>query len=102
MAGIALTREMVAKLRAIKTGDLPQDYKEAFHDFLSKFEKVEPVFAEIESPEGLKKADSDPVFRQQIAERLTKVMSESKSAGEWMDIVGRKYGIQEAGGLPTK
>src|SRR5215207_4127769 len=41
MAGVAMMRELVAKMRSIKSDDLPADLKDAWTDFVAKIGKME-------------------------------------------------------------
>lgn len=101
MAGIAIMKEMVAKLRSIKSDNLPDDLKSAWSDFVAKIGKMEALLAEMGAnpADMIKKASSDPAFMQTFGERMKAIEAEVKPAAERLREVGKKYGLEKIGQL---
>ena len=99
MAGLGIMKELVAKLRAMKSDDLPPDLKDAWSDFVSKIGKMEGLLSEIGSnpAEMIKKAASDPNFMTTFGERMKAIEAEVKPAVDRLKEVGKKYGIEKMG-----
>jgi hypothetical protein len=101
MAGIALMKEMVAKLKSMKSDDLPSDLKDAWSDFVEKIGKMEALVAEMGAnpAEMMKKATSDPKFMQTFGERMKAIEGEVRPAATRLAEVGKKYGLEKIGSL---
>jgi hypothetical protein len=104
MAGIAVMRELVAKLKSMKSEDLPADLKEAWTDFVNKISKMEALLAEMGSDpaEMIKKATADPKFMQTFGERMKAIEAEVRPAAQRLTEVGKKYGIEKIGEIAPK
>ena len=104
MAGIAVMKELVAKMRAMKSDDLPADLKDAWGDFVAKISKMEGLLSEMGSDpaEMIKKATADPQFMQTFGERMKAVEAEVRPAAERLRDVGKKYGIEKVGDIAPK
>jgi hypothetical protein len=101
MAGLAMMKELVAKLKAMKSDDLPADLKDAWGDFVAKIGKMESLLAEMGAnpAEMIKKAASDPQFMQTFGERMRAIETEVKPAADRLREVGKKYGLEKIGDL---
>jgi hypothetical protein len=104
MAGIAVMKELVGKLKAMKSEDLPADLKDAWADFVSKISKMEALLSEMGSDpaEMIKKATADPKFMQTFGERMKAIESEVRPAAQRLTEVGKKYGIEKMGEIAPK
>ena len=104
MAGLAMMKELVAKLKAMKSEDLPEDLKAAWGDFVTKISKMEGLLAEIGTdPTALiKKAQEDPKFMQTFGEKMQALEAEVRPAAQKLAEVGKKYGIEKIGELAPK
>ena len=105
MAGIAMIRNIVAKLQAIKTDALPPDLKAGFSEFvvaISKMgemlkgwpEKTEEMQAFI-----VKKLGEDPKYMDTFGEKMAALEKEMQPAIEKLDALGKKYGLEGLGAL---
>ncbi len=101
MAGLAIMKELVAKLKGLKNENLPPDLKDAYSDFVAKIGKMEGLLSEIGSnpAEMIKKAASDPNFMTTFGERMKAIEAEVKPAVDRLKEVGKKYGIEKIGEL---
>lgn len=101
MAGLAMMKELVAKLKGMKSEDLPSDLKDAWGDFVSKISKLEALVSEMGSDpaEMIKKATSDPTFMQTFGEKMKAIEAEVKPAADRLKEVSKKYGLEKIGEL---
>ncbi len=101
MAGLGIMKDLVAKLKGMKSENLPPDLKDAWSDFVAKIGKMEGLLAEIGSnpAEMIKKAASDPNFMTTFGERMKAIEAEVKPAVDRLKEVGKKYGIEKIGEL---
>ena len=104
MAGVAMMKELVAKLRTIKSDDLPSDLKDAWTDFVAKIGKMEALLSEMGSDpsEMIKKATADPKFMETFGARMKAVEAEVKPAADRLREVGKKYGVEGIGEIAPK
>ena len=103
-SGMAAMSEMVAKFKAIKSENLPDDLKSAWGDFVTKFDQMSVVMAEIagDPMETAKKALTDPAFRQNTLARVKTITEEMKPIAERLKVTGQKYGIEKFSELAPK
>jgi hypothetical protein len=104
MAGVAMMKELVAKLRSMKSDDLPADLKQAWDDFVAKIGKMEALLSEMGSDpaEMIKKASANPQFMQSFGERMKAIEAEVRPAAERLREVGKKYGLEKIGEIAPK
>lgn len=105
MGGIAMIRNMISKIKAVKTDGLPDDLKAGFGDFVTAISKVGDIFKDWpEKPEEMmafiqKKATDDPKFMEAFGEKMAGIEQEMKPAIEKLDALGKKYGLDNLGSL---
>jgi|GEM_PF-941675 len=105
MGGIAMIRNMIIKIKAVKTDGLPDDLKAGFGDFVTAISKVGDIFKDWpEKPEEMmafiqKKATDDPKFMEAFGEKMAGIEQEMKPAIEKLDALGKKYGLDNLGSL---
>ena len=96
--------EIVAKIKAVKTENLPEDLKSAWSDFRVKFEQFTALTIELSADpmETAKKALIDPAFRQNSMAKVKTLTEEMKVAGERLQTAAKKYGIAAFDNLALK
>ncbi len=105
MGGIAMIRNMIGKIKAVKTDGLPDDLKAGFGDFVTAISKVGDIFKDWpEKPEEMmafvqKKAAEDPKFMEAFGEKMAGIEKEMQPAIEKLDALGKKYGLDNLGSL---
>jgi len=108
MGGIAMIRNMVGKIKAIKTDGLPEDLKQGFSEFVVAISKVGDIFKDWpEKPDDMlafvqKKATDDPKFMEAFGEKMAGIEKEMQPAIEKLDALGKKYGLDGLGALAPK
>jgi hypothetical protein len=104
MAGMAMIKELIVKMRSIKTDDLPADLKDAWTDFVSKIGKMEGLLSEMGSDpaEMIKKATANPKFMETFGERMKAVETEVRPAAARLKEVGKKYGMEQIGDIASQ
>ncbi len=105
MGGIAMIRNMIGKIKAVKTDGLPDDLKAGFTDFVTAISKVGDIFKDWpEKPDEMmafiqKKAAEDPKFMDSFGEKMAGIEKEMQPAIEKLDTLGKKYGLDGLGAL---
>ena len=105
MAGIAMIRNIVAKLQAVKTDALPADLKGGFIDFVAAISKMGDMFKGWpEKPEEMqgfivKKLGEDPKYMDAFGVKMAALEKEVQPAVTKLDALGKKYGLEGLGGL---
>lgn len=100
MAGIAMIRNIVGKLQAVKTDALPADLKAGYNEFVVVIAKMGDLFKEWpDKPEDmqafiLKKAGEDPKFMDSFGEKMAGLEKEMEPAIKKLDELGKKYGFE--------
>ena len=105
MAGIAMIRNIVTKLNAVKTDALPADLKSGFTEFVVAISKMGEIFKDWpEKPEEMqafivKKLGEDPKYMDVFGEKMAALEKEVQPAVEKLDALGKKYGLEGLGAL---
>ena len=105
MAGIAMIRNIVAKLQAVKTDALPADLKGGFIDFVAAISKMGDMFKGWpEKPEEMqgfivKKLGEDPKYMDAFGVKMAALEKEVQPAVTKLDALGKKYGLEGLGAL---
>ena len=105
MAGIAMIRNIVGKLKAVKTDALPADLKEGFTEFVVAISKMGEVLKDWpEKAEDMqafivKKIGEDPKFMDAFGEKMGALEKDLQPATEKLDALGKKYGLDGLGAL---
>ena len=105
MAGIAMIRNIVAKLQAVKTDALPADLKGGFIDFVAAISKMGDMFKGWpEKPEEMqgfivKKLGEDPKYMDAFGAKMAALEKEVQPAVTKLDALGKKYGLEGLGAL---
>jgi hypothetical protein len=100
MAGIAMIRNIVGKLKAVKTDGLPADLKAGYGEFVAVIAKMGDMFKGWpDKPEQMvefiqKKATEDPKFMESFGEKMAALEGEMKPAIQKLDELGKKYGLE--------
>lgn len=100
MAGIAMIRNIVGKLKAVKTDGLPADLKAGYGDFVTVMVKMGDIFKGWpDKPEQMvefiqKKAAEDPKFMESFGEKMAALEKEVEPAIKKLDELGKKYGLE--------
>ncbi len=85
--------EMVAKLKAINTDDLPADLKTAWAEMLVGLDKMSATMAEVsKNPKDLVKSIQDPNAGAALKAKLQE-MSSHLASFKKLEEVAKKYGI---------
>lgn len=105
MAGIAMIRNIVGKLKSVKTAGLPADLAAGYADFVGVISKMGDIFKDWpDKPEEmqafiLKKAGEDPKFMDSFGEKMAGLEKEMAPAVAKLDELGKKYGLDGLGAL---
>jgi len=105
MAGIAMIRDIVGKLQAVKTDALPDDLKAGFAEFVAAISKMGDMFkgwpekAEEMQAFIVKKLGEDPKYMDAFGEKMAALEKEVQPAVEKLDTLGKKYGLEGLGAL---
>jgi hypothetical protein len=104
LGGLTVMKELIAKMKNIKSDDLPADLKDAWTDFLAKLSKMDALFAELGSDPAdvMKRAVSDPQVMQNFATKAKALEAEITPAAQKLAEVGKKYGLEKIGQLGPK
>jgi len=108
MAGVAMMKELVGKLRSIKSEDLPDDLKQAYGDFLTQLGKVEGVMGELaaelggDAAEMMKNVAANPQKFQSVATRMKAINAEMQPVLSRLKEVATKYGVAKIAELGPK
>lgn len=99
-ASMTLISEMSAKMKAIKTSDLPADLKEAWNGMLSGVDKMTVTMAELpKDPAQMqefmtKKMQENPKFAVEFQAKMEAIGKEMEGHTNKMKEVAKKYGIE--------
>ena len=105
MAGIAMIRDIVSKLKAIKVDGLPEDLKSGYMEFVVAISKMGDMFkgwpdkAEEMQAFIVKKLGEDPKFMDAFGEKMAALEKEMVPAVAKLDALGKKYGLEGLGAL---
>ena len=108
MAGIAMIRNIVAKLQAIKTDGLPDDLKTGYSEFVTAISKMGDLFkgwpekAEDMQAFIVKKLGEDPKYMDVFGEKMAALEKEMQPAVTKLDELGKKYGLDMSKIAPGK
>jgi hypothetical protein len=100
MGGIAMIRNIVTKLKSVKTDGLPADLKAGYGEFVAIISKMGDLFngwpekAEDMQAFIVKKMGEDPKFMDAFGEKMVALEKEMKPAIEKLDGLGKKYGFE--------
>jgi hypothetical protein len=100
MAGIAMIRNIVAKLKAVKTEGLPADLKAGYGEFVAVIAKMGDLFAgwpdKAEDMQTfiVKKMGEDPKFMEVFGEKMAGLEKEMQPAIAKLSELGKKYGFE--------
>ena len=100
MAGIAMIRNIVAKVRLVKTEGLPADLKEGYSNFVGVLTKMGDLFAgwpeKAEDMQAfiVKKATEDPKFMDSFGEKMQAMETEMAPVMAKLEELGKKYGLE--------
>jgi hypothetical protein len=108
LASISMLRDLQVKLGAVNTTDLPADLKEAYADFMRVMTKMTDNFKDwpAKADEVLvfiqKKAREDAKFMETFGATMAALKKETTPIIAKLDELGKKYGIENIGGLRPK
>ncbi|MEO6785979.1 MAG: hypothetical protein ABI318_07585 [Chthoniobacteraceae bacterium] len=108
MAGIAMIRDIVAKLQAVKTDALPADLKAGFAEFVVAISKMGEMFkgwpekAEEMQAFIVKKIGEDPKYMDAFGEKMAALEKDMAPAVAKLDALGKKYGLDMSKLAPGK
>jgi hypothetical protein len=107
MAGVAMMKELVGKLRSMKTEDLPDDLKQAYGDFLTQLGKMEAVVGELGAELGgdtaaIMKNVANPQKLRDVATRMKAINAEMQPVAARLKDVATKYGVAKIAELGPK
>ena len=91
-----LAIELIPKLRAIDSTDLPVDLKIAWRQLMAKVGKADELMKGMGAPDlgrMIDKSFSSPYAAQEYKSRLNVVMAEIAAAGSQFTPLAKKYGI---------
>jgi hypothetical protein len=99
MAGIAMIRNIVTKLKAIKTDGLPEDLKGGYAEFVTAISKMGDMFtgwpekAEDMQAFIVKKIGEDPNYMDSFGAKMSALEKDMAPAVAKLDALGKKYGL---------
>ncbi|MEI7821207.1 MAG: hypothetical protein WCK55_09845 [Verrucomicrobiota bacterium] len=108
MAGIAMIRNIVGKLQAVKTDGLPADLKQGFTEFVGAISKMGEMFKGWpDKPEEMqafivKKIGEDPKFMDAFGTKMAELKKEMQPPIAKLDELGKKYGLDMSKIAPGK
>jgi len=108
MAGIAMIRNIVGKLQAVKTDGLPADLKQGFTEFVGAISKMGEMFKGWpDKPEEMqafivKKIGEDPKFMDAFGTKMAELEKEMQPPIAKLDELGKKYGLDMSKIAPGK
>jgi hypothetical protein len=100
LAGVAMIRNIVGKLKAVKTEGLPADLKAGFAEFVTVIAKMGDMFAgwpdKAEEMQTFitKKMTDDPQYMEKFGEKMAALEKEMQPAIQKLDELGKKYGLE--------
>ncbi len=108
MAGIAMIRGIVGKLKSIKTDGIPADLKTGYMEFVIAISKMGDLFQGWpEKPEEMqpfivKKIGEDPKFMESFGAKMAGLEKDMQPAIAKLDDLGKKYGLDMSKIAPGK
>jgi hypothetical protein len=105
MAGIAMIRNIVGKLKAVKTDGLPADLKDGFTEFITAISKMGDMFvgwpekAEDMQAFIVKKIGEDPKYMDSFGQKMAALEKDMQPATAKLDALGKKYGLDGLGAI---
>ena len=108
MAGISMIRNIVTKLKGIKTDGLPADLKGGYTEFVTAISKMGDLFkgwpekAEDMQAFIVKKIGEDPKYMDKFGENMAALEKEMQPAVTKLDELGKKYGLDMSKIAPGK
>ena len=105
MAGIAMIRNIIGKLKAVKTDGLPDDLKSGYMEFVVAISKMGEIFkdwpekAEEMQAFIVKKIGEDPKYMDNFGEKMAALEKDMQPATQKLDELGKKYGLDGLGAL---
>lgn len=108
MAGISMIRNIVAKLRAVKTDGLPADLKGGFTEFVTAIAKMDDMFkgwpekSEEMQAFIVKKIGEDPKYMDAFGAKMAALEKDMQPAVAKLDELGKKYGLDMSKLAPGK
>ncbi|MCX6980029.1 MAG: hypothetical protein NTV08_04655 [Verrucomicrobia bacterium] len=108
MAGIAMIRNIVTKLQAIKTDGLPADLQTGYTEFVTAISKMGDMFkgwpekAEDMQAFIVKKIGEDPKYMDAFGEKMAALEKAMQPAVAKLDELGKKYGLDMTKLAPGK
>jgi hypothetical protein len=108
MAGIAMIRNIVTKLQAIKTDGLPADLQTGYTEFVTAISKMGDMFkswpekAEDMQAFIVKKIGEDPKYMDAFGEKMAALEKAMQPAVAKLDELGKKYGLDMTKIAPGK
>jgi hypothetical protein len=108
MGGIAMIRNIVGKLQAVKTDGLPADLKQGFTEFVGAISKMGEMFKGWpDKPEEMqafivKKIGEDPKYMDAFGEKMAALEKEMQPSVAKLDELGKKYGLDMSKIAPGK
>ncbi len=108
MAGIAMIRGIVGKLKTIKTDGLPADLKTGYMEFVIAISKMGDMFqgwpekAEEMQAFIVKKIGEDPKYMDSFGAKMAALEKEMQPAVTKLDELGKKYGLDMSKIAPGK
>lgn len=100
MAGIAMIRNLVERLKDVKTEGLPEDLKSGFEQFVGTLSKMGDILkdwpekVEDIEPYIQKRLAEDPKFMQAMEDRIAALDKEMQPAIQKLEELGKKYALE--------
>ncbi len=100
MAGIAMIRNLVDRLKTVKTDGLPEDLKAGFSEFVATISKMSellkdwPEKVEDIEPYVKKRLAEDPKFMETMEDKIAALDKEMQPAIQKLEELGKKYGLE--------
>jgi hypothetical protein len=108
MAGIAMIRGIVSKLKAIKTDGLPADLQTGYTEFVAAISKMGDLFKgwpdKAEDMQRFigKNLSEDPKYMDKFGEKMAALEKAMQPAVAKLDELGKKYGLDMTKLAPGK
>jgi hypothetical protein len=108
MAGIAMIRGIVSKLKAIKTDGLPADLNDGYTEFVAAISKMGGLFKgwpdKAEDMQRFigKNLSEDPKYMDKFGEKMAALEKAMQPAVAKLDELGKKYGLDMTKLAPGK
>ena len=105
MGGIAMIRDIIGKLKAIKVDGLPDDLKSGYLEFVGAISKMGDIFKDWPEKADemqafiVKKIGEDPKYMETFGEKMAALEKDVAPAVAKLDALGKKYGLEGLGAL---